>query len=197
MMSPLKFRVWHKQSKRMHYDGFKLDPSGSIEALDERCWGENVIMQSTGLTDKNGKEIFEGDIVQWPNTVRGHPAPSETAILLPPEIVAWSEQWERGGSWAPNHIGYHDIDSKCEVIGNIYENPDLLPANRREFLRRSTPYLLAILGLLVGIELVRRTGETLNCYYSNRTWAFLAHRTGEDLWAYCRCAVLEWPFCSP
>lgn len=79
---------------------------------------ENIIlMQSTGLHDKNGKEIFEGDIVKMANDVYSEPTYYE--------IVR-----HRGGAYRLES-NQHGCElwlrhTNCEVIGNIYENPELL-----------------------------------------------------------------------
>ncbi len=95
-------------------------------AVNENSWQTHrdiKLMQFTGLTDKNGKEIYEGDIVQ-----RGvdHDNPSD--IKWTPWAVG--EQYDDGiGSFhhdtteLERFIGRGDV---YEVIGNIYENPDLL-----------------------------------------------------------------------
>lgn len=76
-----------------------------------------TIMQSTGLFDKNGKEIFEGDIVKMAKDVY-----SDTAYY---KIVRY-----RGGAYRLES-NQHGCElwlrhTNCEVIGNIYENPELL-----------------------------------------------------------------------
>lgn len=75
---------------------------------------EDTICQYTGLTDKNGKKIFEGDIVQdgWYKGVVGY----EDGCFL----IKWNNKFIRKdlGYWA-------DLDC-FQTIGNIYDNPELL-----------------------------------------------------------------------
>lgn len=123
-----KFRAWKKAGKELGRVGqitFELDGSVSHvlfkgEFLDfNLSINEIILMQSTGLKDKNGKEIFEGDIVDY----KGREA-----------VVKWHGSYasfiyrfvdglqERVSEWDPLFLAcYH-----FEVIGNIYENPELL-----------------------------------------------------------------------
>lgn len=94
-MREIKFRAW---------DGGEIVYNSEPEYMGYALFGgfNGEVMQFTGLLDKNGKEIYEGDIVI-----------GENKVLF---VVEW---WERG-QWSI--AGFKDI----EVIGNIYENPDLL-----------------------------------------------------------------------
>ena len=111
-----KFRAWDVKHNQMS-DTFMIFDDKRIEAihdkgLDENAEGLLVIMQSTGLTDKNGKEIFEGDRIKPP---RGRI-----------EAVEYG-----GGGFNPFAVPHWEVTpepSECEVIGNIYENPELIKA---------------------------------------------------------------------
>lgn len=103
------------------YDSFLLSPKV------KDFW---VIMQSTGLTDKNGKEIFEGDVLQW-----------KQKGVLRGGYVEWHEyKFHVLGFYDPKQDIPEDAFSEnypLEVIGNIYENQDLLPRNE-QFKRTGT-----------------------------------------------------------
>lgn len=89
-----------------------------------REWGKNLdLMQFTGLHDKHGKEIYEGDIVKSPDTLANDQYISQ---------VVWESL--RAGFYLPSmggsglaNISIHGFQSdELEVIGNVYENPELL-----------------------------------------------------------------------
>lgn len=123
MMSPLRFRTWQTASKTMGFGGVMFNNSTGVLEHDPIV----VIMQSTGLFDKNGKEIFEGDIVACGHSV------GEVRFLLGGFHV--EDDPEHGGhvpilKFNGRQRSYVDDVLNIEVIGNIYENPDLLPSSK-------------------------------------------------------------------
>lgn len=125
-MTP-KFRAWLKQYNVMVDDVSDLTFfEGNLKFIGRRTVGgvsfqysveEIELMQSTGLKDKNSKEIFEGDIVKMAKDVYSD--------LTYYEIVR-----HRGGAYRLES-NQHGCElwlrhTNCEVIGNIYENQELL-----------------------------------------------------------------------
>ena len=86
------------------------------------------IGQYTGLTDKNGKKIFEGDICQ----IKGISYIDET-----PFVIEWNNDW---GGWYWRDLDFgsatdsftHSIAKTSKVIGNIHDNPELLEGGEQE-----------------------------------------------------------------
>ncbi len=118
-MRTIKFRAW--LVNQMLYMS-ELSWSGFWDTADQTYPDAPILMQFTGLFDKNGKEIYEGDIVKYPQGI-GSIEWIEQANMLGYHI-------ERDGGGNPitqyanrTVIEYVDI----EIIGNIYENNDLLP----------------------------------------------------------------------
>ncbi len=103
----LKFRGWDEDRKKMW--------SPQDISAHRSCWPwlglyDLPLMQFTGLTDKDGVEIYEGDIVHVCNS----------SVTEPVER-------HEGGMWMLNNSALiSGIHFPCEIIGNIYENPELL-----------------------------------------------------------------------
>lgn len=127
-MNNLKFRAWDKDNKEM----LKIDIidfySEEIMVLEDDStmkFSDVVLMQSTGLFDKNGVEIFEGDIVNYEFCdFRPNVASYETGgkyITGYKKAVLWEN-----GKFICNDYDLLHICEDIEVIGNIYENKELL-----------------------------------------------------------------------
>lgn len=105
----IKFRVWY--DGRMIKESFCEYLSG-YGCMFNQFTKPDAIMQFTGLYDKNGKEIYEGDIVIHINTGGEH------------EQVYWNKEDACFACKGGEHESW--LDPGYEVIGNIYENPELL-----------------------------------------------------------------------
>ena len=115
-MREIKFRAWDKRQQKWYHKVIEWvfgKPRGSIGQLPELPEGI-VLMQYTGLRDKNGKEIYEGDIVNLiPN---GYvPIMAEVRITTSGVIYYDTDVEVAGATWG-----------EVKVIGNIYKNPELL-----------------------------------------------------------------------
>lgn len=155
MNREIKFRAWDKENKHMlysssdgvlecgegqHEDVLNIWLDGTIEiANSERNYFPNgigtindsekrfILQQYTGLEDKNGKEIYEGDIVKSANWLYRVGYGVETSSFGNASGFYFASN-------APS-LGKGFVDStfnslECEVIGNIYENPELLEHNK-------------------------------------------------------------------
>ncbi|WP_274662085.1 YopX family protein [Enterococcus lactis] len=131
-MSLLQFRAWNKKTQSfIDYGDLVLDlRSGKIYAGDiglaESTFDvtdQIELMQSTGLKDKNGVEIFEGDIVQWGDTPDWEEKPIRVAVVkINPDIQFDSNV----GIFEYGRFIYRDTERFLTVLGNVYENSELL-----------------------------------------------------------------------
>ncbi|MFA5037819.1 MAG: YopX family protein [Candidatus Izemoplasmatales bacterium] len=129
MNRELKFRAYGKLDHKMHTPGcLNVRLSGLKQTAVPMWWnadGDEVVwMQSTGLKDKNGKEIYEGDVLKyW--AYRDYGQSGRVEGPYGPVAVTWDR--EHAGfvpcfGWSE----YCEQLKRAEVIGNIYDNPELL-----------------------------------------------------------------------
>lgn len=119
MPPSLRFRVWHIGKSKMYpVTGLHFFESGELSSISidtEEGEKQDIplmgpVMQFTGSRDKNGKDIFEGDILD-----------SRLEVYWDDEEDGWRLRSLGGpNSFDPEY-------DELEVIGNIYENPELLP----------------------------------------------------------------------
>jgi len=106
MNREIEFRAWEHDRKKMCY-GYQYN-------IGDAEQNKYPLMQFTGLKDKNGKEIYEGDIVS-------HLHSADTCVVVFQKETAMFLAEEIGDE----KLGF-GIEDVTEVIGNIYENADLL-----------------------------------------------------------------------
>lgn len=123
MNRPIKFRVWDKRRDKFVKEAFtggfdsaeiKITLSGKLTWECEYGDGvvDGIIQQFTGLLDKNNKEIYEGDIIQYSNT-SNHKWVNQIKFVY--------------GCFTLDGLTINMFSSsELEVIGNIFETPDLI-----------------------------------------------------------------------
>ena len=118
-MREIKFRAMYK-GKMQPISGYG-SASGGTFVLDESI--DSPLMQYTGLKDKNGKEIYEGDVVR--GTTDEWDAETKTTDVV---VIEWND--DTCGflpfSSYDCDCGTQTLPSHVKVIGKIYEHPDLL-----------------------------------------------------------------------
>ncbi len=120
MQRPIKFRAWDKKkgawvegARGFHILGEAMLLGGLFQDYRLKDLNDIILMQYTGLKDKNGVDIYEGDVIKM------HPVGCG-AVFWDKETAAWGLREE---------MLYEMNYARDEVIGNIYENPELVEDN--------------------------------------------------------------------
>ena len=129
-MREIKFRAWDGAWDEMQY----------LELTDEKIsYPWDILMQYTGLKDKNDKGIYEGDIVEI--EIRDEDS-CMGSTFIEKYVVEWDNQKHRfcysdnkyhvmgsfSGKWGLDYP--NELTEEINIIGNIYENPELLESDK-------------------------------------------------------------------
>jgi uncharacterized phage protein (TIGR01671 family) len=134
MNREIKFRAWDDVNKEMVYP-IKPDINISGRASWWILKSYEHVMQSTGLVDTRGNEIYEGDVVKLdenPDAVKGtefHNSEdvSHHRIYWDSErAMFWDARLEDGDSLCGHLDGDISFVVDCEIVGNIYQNPEFI-----------------------------------------------------------------------
>lgn len=123
-MRKLKFRCWDTSQNKLRYDvtGFEHYNDNEMGGIflngDYFEIATNPTMQFTGILDKNGKEIYEGDIIF------NDMSENKTSVKWDETLASYTVI-DEDSSWLYFHEIFDDLNC-YEIIGNIYENPTLL-----------------------------------------------------------------------
>ena len=129
-MKDIRFRVWHLKDRKMYYRGYQKffhvllcdDDRGENESrgrpVKRAFYGDCVFLESTGLRDKSGGEVFEGDIVRVLYKER-----SFTGAVGPvPDTFGAGKKHPLTDLLKANGISGNPENLEMEILGNEYEN---------------------------------------------------------------------------
>lgn len=126
-MKPIKFRAWDTEEKRWwpkgHDEWINIAHDGTIIYGDsdgdpEDAEGRFEIIQFTGLLDKNGREIYEGDLLQDIDSKE------VGEVIWDEQDLCYTVKFSDNSKWG--FVSLKGKDNHCEVIGRRFEDPDLL-----------------------------------------------------------------------
>ncbi|MCM3294245.1 YopX family protein [Paenibacillus sp. MER 180] len=128
-MRPTKYRIWDKERKIWKEDyHYHLAPNGQLYYDGMNITEHKEIVFWTGINDRNGKEIYEGDILVdeygFIHVVQYFQPDCRYITVV---IEAF-----KSGNWDDSHEHEDLVWVECKVIGNIYENPELLKGDSKD-----------------------------------------------------------------
>ena len=146
----LNYRAWNEKSKEMEYisDLYWFEETGVHDSNGKGLFNDYIIMPSTCVPDKNGKEIYVGDIIQY-NTYDEFDCQSIVKLgeysqdgsggeyratkclgfYVEVDNFTCPDWCEDEPEYFPHHKSQQnilEIANICEVIGNVYDNPELI-----------------------------------------------------------------------
>lgn len=123
----MKYKLWCKNKNEWEKDSWVILPNGNIAWIEYGnivgCANpkNHILVRSTGLKDINDKYIYEGDIIKSVSIIHKDEQPVS--------IIKWDrgqyDVFDNEGSWISSLYKYMMVNN-IEVIGNVYENPELL-----------------------------------------------------------------------
>lgn len=126
-MREIKFRIWVKDRKEIfevvliNYVSKKvtyiLEKIGHLLSIRDAKFNDIEFMQYSGLKDKNNKEIYEGDVLSNGNDEKPYKVIFENGSFR----AEFEGDFEEYSFYLIDIVAQH-----CEIVGNIYENPELL-----------------------------------------------------------------------
>lgn len=117
------FRAWDTYNQAWADEYLAITEDGYVVEIKNdgttEYWKDRFIIEfGTGLKDRNGEKICEGDIVEYTTHYYGNEKRHR-------KVVEW-EEWDSDDFGEPHNLGYFNLNEYMEVIGNIHENPELL-----------------------------------------------------------------------
>lgn len=135
-MKEIRFRAWHVKEERMYYRAYQKwlhillceddrgEAKGAGKPFKRAGYADCVLLESTGLYDKNGSEIFEGDVVR----VR-HSGRTFTGAVGPVPDTFGTRVHPLRDLFMKHGLSGDPDRAEIEVLGNEFESPELLEKN--------------------------------------------------------------------